>query len=295
MQKPVPRLGKGLSALLATPAHRPTTDLPPHTHGTRYVPVDQIHPNPRQPRATFGEATLADLAGSIRDRGLLQPVLLRTRSGGGFELIAGERRWRAAQLAGLREIPAVVREASDAESLELALVENLQREDLAPLERAAAYQQYLDSFGGSADDLAARLGESRSNVANYLRLLKLQPEVCFLLGSGELSMGHARALAAIADEQRQLALARLAARRRLSVRAVEALAREPEQRPEAVRAATRRVHAEHTSEQLSKALGMPVSLIPGKKKNSGRVVIHFSSLEEFDRIAERLTGRTGLE
>jgi ParB family chromosome partitioning protein len=219
---------------------------------------------------------------------------------GQFEIVAGERRWRAAKLAGLETVPALVREFSDAQAFETALVENLQREDLAPLERAAAYQHYLDTFGGTIEDLAARMSESRANISNYLRLLKLQPEVCYLLGSGELSMGHARAVAGVNDPQRQLAIAKLAARRNLSVRQVEELARtanEPSQSPPepTPEVKAQRRHMGTVAETLSKSIGLRVRLVPGRKKNSGRVIITYGTLEEFDRIAERLGGDVHLE
>lgn len=299
MAKSPNRLGKGLNALVSRrePAVGPAGNgAEPTTNVTDYIqriPVNKIRPNPRQPRTAFDEDALQELAASIKLHGVLQPVVVRTR-GGDFELIAGERRLRAAQIAELEHLPAIVRDVTDDQSLELALVENLQREDLGPLERAAAYQQYLDAFGGSIEGLARRLSESRANVSNYLRLLKLNPEVCFMLGRGELGMAQARCLAGVVDQQRQLALARLAARRNLSVRQVEDLVKREEERSEGGVEPTDRGsdgqqhHLRHVEEELSKALGQRVRLYPGRRKNSGRIVISYGNLDEFDQIATRL-------
>lgn len=305
MAKTPNRLGRGLNALI-TPremqarASSSHASQQPTAGQIQTLPVDHIKPNPRQPRTTFDEQTLKELADSIRDRGVLQPIVVRATQAGQFEIVAGERRWRAARSAGLATVPAIVREFTDAQAFETALVENLQREDLAPLERAAAYQHYLDTFGGTIEDLATRVSESRANISNYLRLLKLQPEVCYLLGSGELSMGHARAVAGVDDPQRQLAIAKLAARRNLSVRQVEELVRaanEPSPttpEPSAEVTAQRR-HLSAVADALSKSLGLRVRLFPGRKKNSGRVVITYGNLDEFDHLAERLGGDVHLE
>jgi ParB family chromosome partitioning protein len=307
MNKPHPRLGKGLNALI--PSHG-TKSLPPAgesqpapdgQHHVLELPVDCISPNPRQPRTTFSADTLAQLAESIRANGVLQPVIVRTSGDHSYQLVAGERRWRAAKLAGLVTVPAVIHGLSDAQALEVALVENLQREDLAPLERAAAYQHYLDFFGGTIEELAQRLAESRANISNYLRLLKLRPEVCYLLGTGELGMGQARALAAITNPEQQLALARLATRRNLSVRQVEDLVRsaaDVESETPTVAQAASAPHSQqirNVEESLTKAIGLHVRIAPGKKRNSGRVIIRYGNLEEFDRIAERLGGRADME
>jgi ParB family transcriptional regulator, chromosome partitioning protein len=299
MSKPTNRLGRGLSALIpSAPTPRPAQ---PDVAGgvvVREIPLDQIAQNPRQPRSTFHDATLQELAESIRTRGVLQPVIVRPATGGQYELVAGERRLRAAKLANLTTIPAVIHELADPDALEIALVENLQREDLAPLERAAAYQQYLDTFGGTIDDLAAKLSESRANVSNYLRLLKLRPEICYMLGSGDLAMGQARAIAAIDDPERQLAIAKLAVRRNLSVRQVEELARagseSAEQRAVAERPRVEDRNRENVAQELSRVTGLRVRLLAGRKKNSGRVVISYNSLEEFDALAKRLTGASDL-
>lgn len=308
MTKPIQRLGKGLSALIpqriSQPPQLPSGDHPISTgeHTTIAIAVDQIVPNHLQPRTTFSDVTLTQLADSIRQVGVLQPVVVRRRADGNYELVAGERRWRAAKLAGLTAIPAVVRDIRDAEALELALVENLQREDLAPLERASAYKHYLDTFGGTIEDLAQRLSESRASISNYMRLLNLRPEVCYLLGTGELGMGHARALAGIEDGKRQVALAKLAARRNLAVRQVEELARQASEVAAAAHGVVdrdppspTRQHLGNVAEAFSKALGLPVRIHAGKRRNSGRVEIAYRSLEEFDMISKRIGATAHLE
>ena len=306
MSKSTPRLGKGLSAIIGP---RPPASGPPLQPAPTAamdgrlldISLDLIVPNAYQPRTEFNDEALRGLAESIRQTGLLQPVLVRARQDGRYELVAGERRWRAARLAGLATIPAIERKVQDAEALECALIENLQREDLGPLERAAAYDRYLAAFNSSIERLAERLGESRSNVTNYLRFLKLPDEVKQLIRRGELSMGQTRAVAAVSDPQQQLAIARLAARRNLSVRQVEALAREnrgvsrSEPVPSNGAPTGRDRHFSNVQDQLSKLLGTTVILRPGRRKNSGRIIIRYSSLEQFDRIAERLGGRSAFE
>ena len=334
MAKSAPRLGKGLSALIGPRTSGPfrsrldgdgttdeaTANAAPGASGPgtssaagedvsaqvnrpagadlRELPIDQVHPNPNQPRTVIDDDALAELAESVRQSGVLQPVIVRPLDAGGYEIVAGERRWRAAKLAERDVIPAIVRKLTDAEAFEIALIENLQREDLGPLERATAYQQLIDTLDVSADEVAARLGESRSNVANYLRLLNLQAEVRELVGNGSLGMGQARAIAGIRNPQRQLAIARLAVRRNLAVRQVELLAKEPERGGSSSDGSSRESRDGHVSDieqALSKGLGLPVALQPGKKKNSGRIVIKYNSLEEFDIVAEKLGGKEFLE
>lgn len=306
------RLGRGLGSIIqASTSRTPVAPIPaapsaPAQAGEPrdgYVELrlDQIRPNQNQPRQRMDTAALEALAASIRESGVIQPLIVRRSDDGTYELIAGERRWRAARIAGLDTIPAVIREASHAKALEWALIENLQREDLTPLERAAAYQHYLNEFGGTVEGLAARLGESRSNVANYLRLLSLPKEVQDLLADGSLQMGHARALLMLRDAEQQLRLARLAIRRALSVREVEARAKRltasdaPTAAPRPAAAAGLRRHIEQLERKLSQALGLQVKIQSGRRKNSGRVVISYNSLDEFDRIAERLGGQVDPE
>jgi len=311
MSKSTPRLGKGLSAIIGPRTNAPfrqrsaavhtATETPTDSRSKvtviRELPLDQLHPNPKQPRFNIEQTTLDELAASLRQSGVLQPVIVRNVGENKFELVAGERRWRAAAIAELETIPAIVRDLSDHEAFELALIENLQREDLGPLERATAYQQLIDTLDIAVDILAVRLGESRANVVNYLRLLKLDKEVQALISAGKLGMGQARAIAGISNSQRQLAVARMALRRNLSVRQVELLAKEPAETeqcaPQPPRGAD--THLSNLEQAMSKAIGLPVRLLPGKKKNSGRLVIRYNSLEEFDRIADKIGGRSLME
>lgn len=312
MSKTAARLGRGLSSIIGPTIAGAGSDAAvigaaPALHGLpafataegaamQQLDISRITPNPAQPRRRFDPERLAELAASIRNSGVVQPILVRPRPDGVYELIAGERRWRAAQLAGLTRIPAVVREAEDAAALELALVENLQREDLGPLERALGYQGYLERFGVTTEQLARRLGESRANVSNYLRLLRLPQEIRDMIQAGQLAMGQARAVAGIDDPQRQLAVAHIASRRNLSVRQVEALATaDPQTRSVSPPVRTLDTHMANVERRLSKALGMRVQLRPGRAKNSGRVIITYNSLEEFDTIAQRLGGSPLLE
>lgn len=297
MSQPVSRLGRGLSTLIGPREPKPLRTTPPATAQTdaatasqeiRMLPVAAVHPNQKQPRQHFGEAALEELAASIRTSGVLQPILVRPSGEGRYEIVAGERRWRAAQRAGLTAVPAIIQPLSDSAALEAALIENLQREDLTALDRANAYEQYIRTFSTSADQLAARLGESRANVTNYLRLLKLSPDIRDMLARGELAMGQARAIAGVEDPERQLAIARLAVRRNLSVRQVEALAKsEVQQKPSAAFPTGKNRHMQGIEAAFSKALGLRVTLVAGKKKNSGRVIIHYDSLDEFDRLSEQ--------
>ena len=316
MNKPTSRLGRGLNALIPPRESRPSVTRagdPSRDEDQRAeilaIPIDALRPNPSQPRTTFEETSLQELATSIRANGVIQPVLVRSVSTHlpdqpTYELVAGERRWRAAKIAGLTHIPAIVRELSNSQSFEIALIENLQRADLGPLERAAAYQHYLDAFGGTAEDLALKLCESRANVSNYLRLLKLRPEICYMLGAGELGMGHARAIAGVADPGRQLALAHMAVRRNLSVRQVEELARSAgdisaaesdEHAPPSAEAEARRKLFADVEASLTRQAGLRIRVFPGRKKNSGRIVIAYGSLDEFEMIASRLGAKPTLE
>src|SRR5205807_6632910 len=208
-------LGRGLEVLLGGAAQADLAQLP----------VDAIHPNPRQPRRRFDHEATSGLAESIRSQGVVQPVLVRPRDKGGYELIAGERRWRAAREAGIATVPAVVREADDRDALLLALVENVAREDLSPAEEARAYAVLVDEFGLSLGELAERVGRSKPSVSNRLRLLELPDDVIAMLERGELSEGHARAVLAVPDQEGRRRLARRIVRRGLSVRAAERAAR----------------------------------------------------------------------
>ena len=250
-----------------------------HTTAIHEVPVGSVTPNRLQPRKRFDPRTLAELTASIREKGVATPVIVR-RSGSGYELIAGERRWRAARQAGLKTIPALVREASDREALELALVENLQREDLNPMEEAASYQILLKDM--TQEELAKRIGKDRATVANTVRLLKLPREVQEAVGVGAISAGHARAVLSLESPADQVALFRRIVKGSMSVRQAEdAAARHG--RPHVRKAAA----ARHTDEELSRALGTKVFL--KRRGGRGRIVIEFYSEEELERLTSLLS------
>jgi ParB family chromosome partitioning protein len=281
-------LGKGLSALLPDLEPRPVDAA-----GTAEVPVESLDPNPYQPRMTLQPARLAELAASIRESGIVQPILAR-RVGGRYEIIAGERRWRAAQQAGLATVPVTLREVPAERLLELALVENIQREELSPLEEAQAFQRLQDEFHLTQEEVARRVGRERSTIANTLRLLRLPVEVRDLLGEGRLDAGHGRALLALERGDEQLDLAREAARKGLSVREVErrvALLRAPRKSADPRKDANTRA----AEERLRAALGTRVQI--SRRGKGGEVRIAFSGEPELNRIYDVLLragrGRSG--
>src|SRR5262249_36677373 len=246
------------------------------------LPVDAITPNPQQPRKDFEDKALQELAHSLQRSGVIQPVVVR-RLGHGYQLIVGERRWRAAKLAGLTQIPALVREATDVQSLELALVENLLREDLNPIEEAEAYQRLLAEFGWTQEDLAQRVGRDRSTVANCLRLLKLPTDIQADLRSGRLTMGHARALLALATLVEQLKLREEIVAQAWSVRATEAGVQRRQSKPRR-RASRRSPEMDALENSLRSALATRVRLVGSER--AGRIEIIYSSREELDRLVE---------
>ena len=281
-------LGRGLQALI------PTEVMAEQGSILRELPIGRLRPNARQPRDHFDEEALTGLAASIRELGVLQPVLVRP-VGDDFELVAGERRWRAAKRAGLQTIPAIVRETTDDASLEQALVENLHREDLNPLEEAAAYQQLLEDFGLTHEELAARMGRSRASISNTLRLFQLPAGIQRLVAEGQLSAGHARALLGTPDRAFQESLARKAVAEGLSVRAVEEAVRArgegaTDGDAPAAPSAGRRLRPPgllELEELLAGFLDTRVSVTMGPKR--GKVVIEFGSLEDLERIYRTMT------
>jgi ParB family transcriptional regulator, chromosome partitioning protein len=287
-------LGKGLRSLIpeAPPKWAPETSAAPGAAGAadglRQVDLDRIRPNRQQPRQDFDEAGLEALARSLKEEGVLQPVVVRPLADGGFELVAGERRWRAALRAGLLRIPAVVREVPDDRLLEVALIENLQREALNAIEEAQAFRTLIDDLGLTQQEVAERVGRRRSTIANALRLLALPPAVQDLVRAGVLSAGHARAVAALERAPDQIALAERAVREGLSVRQVETIAaralRETAARPKAAHRRDPNVVA--AEEKLQRAVGTKVRIVQGKK--GGRVELHYYGGEELDRIFQLL-------
>jgi ParB family chromosome partitioning protein len=277
------RLGRGLAALIGDVGEE--TAAVERARGQRRVPVEFLQPNPRNPRQSYSEVELDELAASIRARGIIQPIVARTLRGSAdhYEIIAGERRWRAAQRAGMHDVPIVLFEASDREALELAIVENVQRTDLNPLEEAMGYQA-LEKFGHSQDDIARLIGKSRSHVANTLRLLTLPPPVRRSLEEGALSAGHARALLGAPDPA---ALAVEVVRRGLNVRATEALVRRRAAQPRQPQR-TRDPDSMALEAELATALGLRVTLAP--KQRGGSLTVHYATLDQLDRVLALLRG-----
>ncbi|WP_108483788.1 ParB/RepB/Spo0J family partition protein [Oceaniglobus ichthyenteri] len=286
-------LGRGLSALMADVgvAEQGKSDDKPARRIDHFIPVDRIEPNPEQPRRAFPQERLSELAASIREKGVIQPLILRKnpRDPEMFEIVAGERRWRAAQLAQLHEVPAVVRELDDIEVLEIAIIENIQRSDLNPVEEAAGYRQLMDRFGHTQEKLAEALGKSRSHIANLLRLLNLPDDVLALLRDGALSTGHARALVATDDPS---ALAKIVVSKGLSVRQTEALAKNP--KPDATpkprkEKAEKDADTRALEQDLSAAVGMSVVINHDAGMESGALSVTYKSLEELDELCRMLS------
>jgi ParB family chromosome partitioning protein len=279
------RLGRGLASLMG--------DVGVETHASermrsqRRVPIEFVRANPRNPRKLFSEAELEDLSASIRERGIIQPIVVRSRGSDVYEIIAGERRWRAAQRAGLHEVPIVVIEATDGEALELAIIENVQRTDLNPLEEATGYQVLAAEFDHSQDDIAKIVGKSRSHVANTLRLLKLPDTVKAYINAGKLSAGHARALINQPDPE---AIARDIVEKGLNVRQVEALGQErAEAAGKKAKSRARTVKDADTlalEKRLSDALGLVVSI--DDRGKGGVLHIRYRTLEQLDDVIGRL-------
>ncbi len=288
MQEKPSRLGRGLAALIGDMATLEGVRVAESSSGSKRLPLEFIIANRANPRREFDAAQLEELTSSIREKGVMQPLLVRpTKDPNIFEIIAGERRWRAAQKAGLHEIPVIIRDVDDKEALELAIIENVQRVDLNPLEEAQGYGQLIDQFDYTQQDLAQVIGKSRSHVANTLRLLRLPQDVRDMLSRGELTAGHARTLITAEDPA---GLARRIVGAGLSVREAEALS----QRGSAPRKKPAGEHREKDSDtvalekRLSDALGLAVSI--DHRDEGGRIEIRYRTLEQLDAICARLTG-----
>ncbi len=275
-------LGKGLGALI--PDLSTLDDRDKKALGITEIELDKIIPNEYQPRKIFNDDKLKELAASIKEQGVIQPVIVH-KAGTGYQLIAGERRWRASRLAGLKTIPSLVKEATKRELLEMALIENIQREDLNPLEAAEAYKRLQDEFKLTQEDLAKRVGKERSTVTNFLRILHLPKEVKQELASGALSMGHAKALLSLERGRDQILASALIVKKGLSVREAEALASRLKDPPKQNKMSqSQELHA--IEEKLKKSLGTKVSIIA--KTKGGRIVIEYYTPEELDRILEKI-------
>ncbi len=276
-------LGKGLGALLGAAA------LQTESAESLYLPISQVESCASQPRKYFDDAALADLADSIREHGVIQPLTVRRLASGYYQIIAGERRWRAARMAGLTQVPAVVIEADDRKAMELALIENLQREDLNPVEEAEGYRTLVETYHMTQEDAAATVGKSRPAVANALRLLALDESVLEQLRNGGLSAGHARALLPLpADKQREAG--RLIEAQALSVRQAEAMVKRmtdaKKEREPSVEEVAHRLHAQIAEEELTESLGRGVKIIQGKKK--GRIELDYYDLDDLNDLLDAL-------
>lgn len=295
-------LGKGLDALfgdaeVAPVENKPAAkakakpkkkeeDISPAEGGVLYVNINDIKPNASQPRKVFDEEKLEDLAASIERHGLIQPIVLRA-SGKGYEIVAGERRWRAARLVGLKEVPCIVKELTDEENMLLAIIENMQREDLNPIEEAEGLKQMVDTYGLTQEQISYSVGKSRPYITNSLRLLKLPERVRELTAEGKLSTGHARALAAIKDEEKQISLAEKTVEEGLSVRQIEKLSKEtkaPAKKP--AKKVSKSADEKRVEEDLKNALGTRVNL--NRKGKKGKIEIEFYSSDDLERLIELL-------
>ena len=278
-------LGRGLGALIPTRS----AEAPSPAAGLAEIPVDQISPNPYQPRKTFNESSIEELARSVREHGIVQPLVVTRLGDRKYQLIAGERRFRAAQRAGLSKVPVVIKEkVRDSDTLQIALIENIQREDLNPIEEANAYHQLHEEFGLTQEEISKQVGKERSTIANFLRLLKLPDGVKKLLASGQLSMGHARAILAVASAKQQEQLAERVVKRNLNVRQTEVLA--AEKSPKAAEPEKEKdVFTRDAEDKLTRTLRSKVEI--DRKRRGGVIRVRFGSEEELIRLVDEMMGR----
>lgn len=284
-------LGRGLSALMADVAETQTVSA--QGSSEQFVPIEQVSPNPEQPRKRFDADDLDDLANSIREKGVIQPLIVRRREDRSFEIVAGERRWRASQMAKLHEIPVIVREFTDVEVLEVAIIENIQRADLNSIEEAAGYRQLMDRFGHTQEKMAEALGKSRSHIANLLRLLNLPETVLEMVRRGDLTAGHARTLVPANDPVK---LAKLIIAGGLSVRAAEGLVKKEQnadgetEKPMPKRSGDQKDADTRALEgDLSANLGMKVSLSHKPGQEAGQLTVQYKTMEELDELCRLLS------
>jgi len=279
-----PALGRGLSALIP---EAPVAATAAAAERALDVDIDLLRPNRFQPRTVIDDARIEALSRSIKAQGVIQPIVVR-KADKGYEIIAGERRWRASQMAGLLRVPVVVRDIPEERLLAVALIENIQREDLNPIEEAMAYRRLADEYNMTQDQISDAVGKDRSTVANVMRLLKLPREVRENVGAGSLSMGHARALLSLSDEAAQLQVAREVVSRNLSVRETEAMVKKAVEPARPREEMPKDVHTRAAEEKLRFALGTRVRIV--RKGKAGRIEVDFTSEDELHRIYEQLTG-----
>ncbi|HDZ83564.1 MAG TPA: ParB/RepB/Spo0J family partition protein [Roseobacter sp.] len=284
-------LGRGLSALMADVTE--TQSVAEQGAAEQFIPIEKISPNPEQPRKRFDPEDLQDLANSIREKGVIQPLIVRRREDGTFEIVAGERRWRASQMAQLHELPVIIREFTDVEVLEVAIIENIQRADLNSIEEAAGYRQLMDRFGHTQEKMAEALGKSRSHIANLLRLLNLPDDVLEMVRVGDLSAGHARTLVPATDPSK---LAKQIVAGGLSVRATEALMKREQSgdapttaKKSSPRDADKDADTRALEGDLSANLGIKVTLNHKSGQESGQMVLHYKTMDELDEICRLLS------
>ena len=284
-------LGRGLGALIPSRPQEAAPPAPPAPRGDglAHVPIAQISPNPYQPRKTFNEASIEELARSVREHGIVQPLVVTRTADNKYRLIAGERRFRAAQKAGLDTVPVVIKETmADSDVLQVALIENIQREDLNPIEEAYAYHQLHEEFGLTQEEISKRVGKERSTVANFLRLLRLPDAVKKLLAAGQLSMGHARAILAVESAKKQEQLAERVVKRNLNVRQTEMLAAESAPRAE-VPEKEKDIFTRDAEEKLTRTLRSKVEI--DRKRRGGIIHVRFASEDELIRLVDDIMGR----
>jgi ParB family chromosome partitioning protein len=306
--KSKPRLGRGLSSLISVsdlPVEAEVSGSATATVGLSrevaggaaagvgsgdgqplQILIDQIRPNPRQPRKVISDTTVAELAASLKAAGIIQPLVVR-RQGDGYELIAGERRWRAAKLAGMATVPAIVRDVDGATQAQLALIENIQREDLNPIDRAEGYRSLVEQLGLTQAELAARLGEERSSIANFLRLLDLAEAVREMVRDGRVTLGHAKLLAGVQDILQQSRLAEMVVAQSLSVRNLERLLQNDGEAKPPRRVAGSAAHLADLEKSISRQLGMRAQ-VRSSGKGKGRLVLHYANLDQFDELLVKL-------
>ncbi len=269
-------LGKGLNAL-----------LPEKGEEIINLDITRIVPGEQQPRRVFDDRALNELAQSIKEKGVLQPIIVRRTGDGTFRIIAGERRWRAASIAGLKKIPVIIRDAAPSDSLEIALIENIQREDLNPIETAEAFQRLMREYNLTQEELASKVGKERATVANYLRLLKLPQEIKELINKGNISMGHARALLSLEGKSQQVELARKIVTKVLSVREAESLVKRLNSPSKKITSSSRDPQITSLEDRLKQSLGTKVKI--QHKGKRGKIEIEYYSLDELDRLLDLLT------
>ena len=286
-----PASGGGVTADGASATATDTSASPPTGIRVAEIPLSAIVPNPHQPRRQFNDVSLQELAASLKTTGMIQPIIVRPTGSDAYQLIAGERRWRAARLAELPAVPAIIRDVDSATQAQMALIENIQREDLNPLDRAVAYQTLIQHLGLTQAELAGRLGEDRSTVTHFLRLLDMPPVVQDLVREGRLTLGHAKLLAGVPNAAEQQRLATLVVEQNLTVRNLERIIQEgsppPVAKPNEPKPAAS-AHLQDLERTLSRQLSLRVQIRPSNKKGHGRMVLHYSSLDQFDDLLGRM-------